>query len=109
KPRRTGFPLEPIGLAEGGTRWRAMTGNLGEATAISLDHLVCGSKQRGRKANAARFGSLEVNHQLELGWLLDRQVARAGALQNTLCTDSRAYEQVGIVDAKARRAAGRGE
>src|SRR5258707_15056938 len=93
------------------TRFNSSTGREpgAKATANSLDHLVCGSKQRRRKGNAALFGGLEVDHQLELGWLLDRQVARAGALPNTVDIGGRAQEPLRLVDAIGHPAAGRGE
>ena len=37
-----------------------------------FDHLVGERKQRGRHVEAERFRSLEVNHEFELVYLLDR-------------------------------------
>jgi hypothetical protein len=31
---------------------------------------------------------LEVDHQLEFGWLLDRQIGGLGALENAACVDT---------------------
>src|SRR5262245_7121360 len=48
----------------------------------SLDHLVRGGLQRQRNDQAERLRSLEVDHQLEFGGLLDRQVGWCRALEN---------------------------
>jgi hypothetical protein len=40
----------------------------------SFDHLVGASEERGRHGQAQRLGGLEIDYQLELGWLLDGQV-----------------------------------
>ena len=47
-----------------------------------FDHVVCGAKQLRMKFEAERLGGLEVDHELELGGLHDRQVARLLALEN---------------------------
>src|SRR6476660_69481 len=47
-----------------------------------LNHLVSGGEQRGRHGEAERLGCLEVHHQFELGWLLDRKVGRLRTLEN---------------------------
>ena len=39
-------------------------------------------EQCGRNVEPERFGGLKVDHQLELGWLQDRQVGGLGALEN---------------------------
>ena len=46
----------------------------------SLDHLIRPLQQRRRHRQPERLGSLEVDDQLELGRLLDGQVAGLGAL-----------------------------
>jgi hypothetical protein len=48
----------------------------------SLDHLVGAGEQLGRYFNAKHFGSLEVDHELEPSWLLNRQISRISALEN---------------------------
>jgi hypothetical protein len=49
-----------------------------------LDHLVGASEQRGRHGEAERFSGLEVKDQLKLGWRLNRQIGRFGALENAV-------------------------
>src|SRR6476620_3380640 len=39
-----------------------------------LDHLVSARKKRCRNGQAERLGAFEVDHQFELGWLLDRKL-----------------------------------
>jgi hypothetical protein len=41
-----------------------------------FDHLVGASEHARWHFDAERLGSLEVDHQLQLGWLLDRKIAR---------------------------------
>src|SRR6476659_8783531 len=49
-------------------------------TGSLFDHLVSGSEQRRWNSEAERLRSLEIDDQLEFGWLLDRQVARFRSL-----------------------------
>jgi hypothetical protein len=42
-------------------------------TGSLFDHLVSGSEQRRWNSEAERLRSLEIDDQLEFGWLLDRQ------------------------------------
>lgn len=50
--------------------------------ASSFDHLVGTRKQGGRDFQVQCFGSFEVDHQLEQGWLHDREIGRLRALEN---------------------------
>ena len=45
-----------------------------------FDHLVGGHKQGLWHNEAEYLRGLEIDHQFELGWLLDRQVRRAGSV-----------------------------
>jgi hypothetical protein len=52
------------------------------SSAALLDHLVGTAKQREREGDAERLGRLQVDDELDFGWLLDRQVGRLVALEN---------------------------
>src|SRR6516162_9069142 len=47
--------------------------------AHSFDYLVGGGEQGRRHGEAQRLGGDEIDDKIELGWLLDRNVARLGA------------------------------
>jgi len=49
-----------------------------------FDHLVRPDEQGGRHCEAERFGSFHVDHQLEFGRLLYRQIGRLGASENSI-------------------------
>ena len=48
----------------------------------SLDHLIRPIQHRLRDRQADLLGRLEIDHQLELRRLLDRQIGRLGSLQD---------------------------
>src|SRR5262249_733747 len=73
----------------------------------SLDPLVGGDLQCQRHLEAERLGSLEVDHQLELGRLNNRQVCRLLALENPAGVNSRLTKYVGDAGSIADEAAGR--
>ena len=56
-------------------------------TAASLDHLVGAGEQRGRNLDAERACSRQIDDELELGRLHDRQIGGFGALQEALRVD----------------------
>ncbi len=51
---------------------------------LLLDHLVGAHQERFRYREAERLGRLEVDHELELGRLLDGQVGRSSALEDLI-------------------------
>src|SRR5262245_50177331 len=55
-------------------------GNIGSL----LDHLVRSGEQGRRDVEAESFGGLEIDRQLKFRRLLDGQVARLGACQNSI-------------------------
>src|SRR5216683_851448 len=52
------------------------------AEAPLFDHLVGEGQQCRGNFQAERLSRLEIEHQLEFGWLLDRQIAGLGALED---------------------------
>ena len=66
-------------------------------------------EQCGRNVEPERFGGLKVDHQLELGWLQDRQVGGLGALENPPDVYARLAIVVAAAASIADQAAGRGE
>src|SRR5471032_1897460 len=54
------------------------------ANCASFDRLVGANEQRGRHGEAERFGSLHIDHQLEFGRLLYRQIGRLGAFEDLI-------------------------
>jgi hypothetical protein len=51
---------------------------------LSFDHLVGRGEQRGRYGEPEGLSSLEIDDQLELGWLLDRKIGRLGTFQDAI-------------------------
>src|SRR6266446_10648065 len=47
-----------------------------------LNHLVRAQQDRLWDRDSKCLGGLEVDHQLDLGWLQDRQISRLGAVEN---------------------------
>ena len=47
-----------------------------------LDQFIGGGQQRFGDGQAERFGGLEVDHQIELGRLLDREIGGFHAIKN---------------------------
>src|SRR5215510_12615715 len=65
--------------------------------AWSFDHLVGSGEHRGRQVEAERLRSLEIDDQLVLGGLLNRQVGGLGALEDLVDVGGgAAIEIVGI-------------
>jgi hypothetical protein len=53
----------------------------------SPDYFVRSGKYRGRNADAECFGCLQVDHELECGRLLDRQIGGYGPAENFVDVD----------------------
>ena len=53
------------------------------------------SEQRGRHGEAECFGCLEIDHQLEFGRLLNRQIGRLGAFENLIDVAACTKKQIG--------------
>src|SRR5215510_13386567 len=59
------------------------SGSSGQTCPVpSLNHLVRAQQERLWHREPERFGGLEVDYQLELGWLLDGQISRFGTFEN---------------------------
>jgi hypothetical protein len=68
-----------------------------------FDHLVGAGKQRGRDGNSERFGCLEIDHQIELGRLLNRKVGWLCALENLVNVASGSAKIVNLIWPVGRR------
>src|SRR6516164_5361667 len=71
----------------------------------SFDHLVGDGEQPGRKAEAEYLGGVEVDHELELGRLHDRQIGGLLALENPASVDTGLAICVGKARSVAHQAA----
>jgi len=88
-----------------------MNGLMHRSNSKSFDHLVGAAEQRERHGEPERLGGPQVNDQLDFRELLDRQVRRPLALQNSAGVDAgRAVSvQTASTDISvAHQAAGRG-
>src|SRR5262245_61534760 len=84
---------------------------LGQKRTLSdlFDHLVGAILYRLRHSNAECLGGLDVDIQLDLGGLLDRQVSRLIAFQNPAGVDAGRTKRVRKTGSVAHEAAGRCE
>jgi hypothetical protein len=60
-----------------------------------FDHLIGAGEQRGRHGKAKRPGGSEIDHQLDLGRLLDWQVRWLLAFQDATGIDARLALRIG--------------
>ena len=72
----------------------------------SFDHLVGAGEQRRRHGEAEHPGSLEIDDQLDLGGLLNRQITGLFAFENAGGVDPGQTVSAGQVAALAHQAAG---
>src|SRR5262249_23255386 len=80
-----------------------------EEGGASFDHLVGAGEERRRNFEAKRPSGVEVDDQLYLGGLLDRQGGRLLAFENPPSVDAGLTLRVGDPAPVAHQAAGRGE
>src|SRR5262249_21949041 len=71
-----------------------------------LDYLVGAAEDRRRNREAERARGLEVDHQLELRWLLDGKITGLGALENLVHVGRGAPKQIRNVRSIGHKAPG---
>src|SRR5215510_2406114 len=71
---------------------------------LSLDDLVCPRQQRRRDRQPERFGGLEVDDQLELGGLLDREIGGFGSSEDLVDVARGASLHLGCIDSIGHKA-----
>jgi hypothetical protein len=76
---------------------RRREGPTGDITLHLFDHLVSDAEQPRREGEAERLCGLEVDDQLVLGWLLNRQIGWLGALEDAVDVPCRLAELFDVV------------
>ena len=74
--------------------------------AVSFDHLVGTAEERDRDGEAQRPGRFEVDAQLDFGGLLDGQIGRFLALENSARVEANQTVTVPIAASVAHQASG---
>ena len=82
---------------------------IADIRATSFDHLVGAADKRVGDVEAERLGGLEVDDQLDLRGLLDRQIGRLLALEYPAGVDADLTGRFRKAASVAHQAAGRGE
>src|SRR4029450_5270885 len=73
---------------------------------FSLEHFIRPVQHRLRDRQAYLLGSFQIDQQLKLRRLLDRQIDRLGALENFVHVDGSAPEQVSVAGGIRHQAPG---
>src|SRR6266436_6142053 len=68
-----------------------------------LNHLIRSAEYRLRNSQSEGPGGLEIDHQLERGGLLDRQIAGLGAFEDLVYVCGGTTESIGVVGAIAEK------
>src|SRR5262245_22913893 len=71
----------------------------------SFDHLVGGEEQTGRHSEAERFGSLQIDNELELRRLRNRQVSRLRSAEDLTGIDAGLTKTISDIGAVAHQSA----
>src|SRR5262245_49571265 len=93
-PRRT-RPRRPEG------RWASE-----RREARSFDHLICPQQQGGRDRETQGLRCPQIDDEIKLGRLLNRQVAGLGALENSVHVARTSTEDIGHVGPIAKKCSG---
>src|SRR5206468_8162130 len=75
----------------------------------SFDDLIGAGLQRERHVQPQSFGGPQVDDELELGGLLNRQLGWLGAVQNATDVGRGAAKQIGEIGAIGQQASARGK
>src|SRR4030095_716482 len=96
---RFGRPSHLLAAARRGAAWRLPRGaaHRGRCVGPSFDHLVRPLEQRRRDRQAERLRGLEVDYQLELRRLLNRQIRRLRAFEDLVHVCRGPSEQIAEV------------
>ena len=73
---------------------------------VILDQLIGASEQLARQGQTERFGGFQVDQELELGRLINRNVARFASFENLVHVIGHAPEQLRKIDGIAHERAG---
>src|SRR5207245_10733062 len=106
--RRRPAPRRPASAVRrrAGSRATRASVRRGARAGSSLDDLVRSHAERLGNRQSQRFGSLEVNDQLEVCRLLDREIGGPGALQDLVDKNGRTSVEHGKIDAVRDKGSG---